>query len=310
MPEKQQRMIDQIDLSAFRAAVVSQNLAVRGMRVFQNGKLVASYQPQPEQRQNQYSGTKSFTATACAFAIQEGLFSLDDYVLDYFAADAPEEPGENLRKMRLYHLITMSMGFENPMLMGDMRPKMVERDWVKYILGAPVVHEPGSVFQYNNAGPYLLGVLIQRKTGISLVDYLMPRLFDPLEIPRPECEEDPLGYTFGAGGLQLNVSEFSKLGLLYLQKGQWKGKQLISDHWVAEATRTHIRSNEGDDEIGTGYGFQFWTMPNGMFRADGKNGQYCVVIPDKNAVIAINSMQYQNEKDILRAAVRTVLPLL
>lgn len=121
--------------------------------------------------------------------------------------------------MKLRHLITMSMGFENPMLMGAMRPKMVEKDWVKFVLNAKVVHEPGTVFQYNNAGPYLLGILVQRKTGMSLVDYLMPRLFEPLGIARPECEKDPLGNTFGAGGLQLNVSEFAKLGLLYLQRG-------------------------------------------------------------------------------------------
>ena len=300
----------QIDLSAFEAAVAAEDLAVRGIRVYQDGELIASYQPEPEQRQNQYSVTKSFTSTACAFAVQEGLFTMDDFVLDHFAADAPEVPGENLKKMKLRHLITMSMGFESPMLMGAMRPKMTEKDWVKFALRAPVIHEPGTVFQYNNAGPYLLGILIQRKNGMSLVDYLMPRLFEPLGIPRPECEKDPLGNTFGAGGLQLNVSELAKLGLLYLQKGRWNGEQLIPVSWVEEATRSHIVSNEGDGEIGTDYGFLFWMMPDGMYRADGKYGQYCVVIPKKNAVVAINSMQLQDEKKVLRAAVRTVLPLL
>ena len=81
------------------------------------------------------------------------------------------------------------------------------------MLKAPVL-TPGSVFQYNNAGPYLLGILIQRKAGCSLEEYLRPRLFEPLGITlRPVVEKDPLGNTFGAGGLQLNVTEFSKLGL-------------------------------------------------------------------------------------------------
>lgn len=302
--------MNQINLSAFESAVAAEDLAVHGMRVFQNGELIASYQPEPEQRQNQYSGTKSFTSTACAFAVQEGLFSMEDYVLDHFAADAPAQPSENLKKMKLHHLITMSMGFESPMLMGAMRPKMVEKDWVKFVLSAPVIHEPGTVFQYNNAGPYLLGILIQRKSGMSLIDYLMPRLFTPLGIPRPECENDPLGNTFGAGGLQLNVSEFAKLGLLYLQKGQWNGQPLIPVQWVEDASRSHIVSDQGDDEIGTGYGYLFWTMPDGMYRADGKYGQYCVIVPQKNAVIAINSMQIEDEKKVLRTAIRTVLPLL
>ena len=299
-----------IDLTSFEARVKAEDLAVRGMRVYQNGELAASYQPGPLERQNQYSGTKSFTSTACAFAIQEGLFTLDDFVLDHFAADAPEHPSENLKKMKLRHLITMSMGFESPMLMGAMRPKMVEKDWVKFVLHANVAHEPGSVFQYNNAGPYLLGILIQRKMGQSLVDYLMPRLFTPLGIERPVCENDPLGNTFGAGGLQLNVEEFAKLGLLYLQKGQWNGNQLIPASWVEEAGSAHIISDQGDDEIGRHYGYLFWMMPDGAFRADGKYGQYCIVLPKKNAVVAINSMQIEDEKKVLRAAVQTVLPLL
>ena len=93
-------------------------------------------------------------------------------------------------------------------------------------------------------------------------------------------------------------------------KGQGYGYQLIAAQWGEEATLSHIVSDVGDDEIGTDYGFLFWMMPDGMFRADGKYGQYCVVVPRKNAVIAINSMQIENEKKVLRAAVRTVLPLL
>ena len=302
--------MNQLDISAFETAVAQENLAVRGLRVYRDGALIASYQPQPEERQNQYSCTKSFTSTACAFAIQEGLFTLDDYVLDHFRQDAPEAVSENLKQMRLRHLITMSMGFESPMLMGAQRPNMTEKDWVQYVLRAPVIHKPGTVFQYNNAGPYLLGILIQRKTGMSLVDYLMPRLFEPLGIPRPQDEKDPLGNTFGAGGLQLNVSELAKLGLLYLQKGQWQGRQLIPASWVEEASRSFIVSDQGDGEIGTDYGYLFWIMPEGMFRADGKYGQYCIVVPKKNAVIAINSMQIEDEKKVLRAAVKTLLPLL
>ena len=145
---------------------------------------------------------------------------------------------------------------------------------------------------------------------MSLVDYLMPRLFEPLGIPRPQDEKDPLGNTFGAGGLQLNVSELAKLGLLYLQKGQWQGRQLIPASWVEEASRSFIISDQGDGEIGTDYGYLFWIMPDGMFRADGKYGQYCIVVPKKNAVIAINSMQIEDEKKVLRAAVKTLLPLL
>ena len=175
-----------IQMDAFEAA--TQELAVRGMVIYQNGEELLHYSRVPEARQNQYSVTKSFTAAAVAFAVKEGLFSLEDSVLDHFTDDAPEKPSEFLKEMKLKHLITMSMGFEEPMLMGIMRPKMTEKDWVKFVLRANTVHKPGTVFQYNNAGPYLLGILIQRKAGCSLVEYLMPRLFEPLGIPMPECE--------------------------------------------------------------------------------------------------------------------------
>lgn len=297
-----------IELRAFKEAV--KDLGFRGMVVYQDGKELLHYQAQPEERQNQYSVTKSFTSTAVAFAVQEGLFALDDYVLDHFREDAPENPSENLKKMKLRHLITMSMGFENPMLMGAMRPKMVEKDWVKFVLRADVVHEPGTRFQYNNAGPYLLGILVQRKAGCSLIEYLSPRLFWPLGIPVPESEKDPLGNTFGAGGLQINVSELAKFGQFYLQKGNWEGRQMLPETWFEEATAPKIEADEGDEEIGHHYAYLFWTMPDGMYRADGKNGQYCVVYPKKNAVVAVNSMETKREKDILRAVVRTILPQL
>jgi beta-lactamase len=300
-----------LDITTFEDSVREQDLAVRGLIVWRDEEVVARYQPEPEQRQNIYSGTKSFTSTACAFAVQEGLFDMDDYVLNHFAEDAPEEPSENLKKMKLRHLITMSMGFASPMLMGDTRPAMVEKDWVKFVLKAPVLYPPGSVFQYNNAGPYLLGILIQRKAGCSLEEYLRPRLFEPLGITlRPVVEKDPLGNTFGAGGLQLNVTEFSKLGLLYLNHGAWNGKQLISSEWVKAASSPFIKATEGDAEIGDTYGYLFWTMPDGMYRADGKYGQYCIVIPSKKAVIAVTSMQIQDEKKVLRTVLRTVLPLI
>ncbi len=300
----------QVDLSAFIETVRRKDLAVRGMRVFRDGQLAASYQPGPERRQNQYSGTKSFTATAVGFAVQEGMFSLDDRVLDHFRADGPEAPSENLQKMTLRHLLTMSMGVEQPLLMGDMRPRMKEKDWVKFVLRAPVVHEPGSLFRYTNAGPYLLGVLIQRLSGMSLAAYLGPRLFEPLGIRTPEYERDPMGYDFGSSGMCMTVSEFAKLGLLYLQKGVYNGVRLLDESWVEAASAPQIETDEGDGELGRHYGYLFWVMPDGMYRADGMYGQYCVIVPKKNAVITINSMQEKNTKQILRAALRTVLPQL
>jgi len=108
----------------------------------------------------------------------------------------------------------------------------------------------------------------------------------------------------------MNVSELAKFGLFYLNRGKWNGQQLLPDAWFDEAVTEKIEADEGDGEIGRHYAYLFWTMPEGMYRADGKNGQYCVVYPKKHAVIAVNSMETKREKDILRAVVRTIVPQL
>lgn len=108
--------------------------------------------------------------------------------------------------------------------MGKQRPRMEEQNWVKASLAIPFVYEPGTHFVYNNVGPYLAGILVQRRAGCDLLSYLTPRLLKPLGIRKTIWEVDPEGNTFGAGGLFLTVSELHKLGMFYLQNGCWNGK--------------------------------------------------------------------------------------
>ena len=139
-------------------------------------------------------------------------------------------------------------------------------------------YEPGTHFVYNNVGPYLAGVLVQRRAGCDLVSYLMPRLFRPLGIRRPMWESDPMGHTFGAGGLFLTLSELHRFGLFCLQKGYWEGKQLLPASWIEESSR-----RQSDNP----YGYLFWIGDHDSYRIDGKYGQWSMVFEDKNAVITI-----------------------
>jgi len=169
--------------------------------------------------------------------------------------------------------------------MGEKRPFLAEQNWVKYALNQPFPYQPGTKFVYNNTGPYLAGILVQRRAGCDLVDYMYPRLFKPLGIQRPTWETDPLGNTFGAGGLFLCVQELARFMQLYLQNGQWNGRQILTEEWVRESTA--YRVDNGRDEFG--YGYLIWLGPDGSYRCDGKYGQYGIVIPGKRAVIAINA---------------------
>lgn len=262
--------------------------------VLQNGEKIGEYHSEPEKVRNQYSVSKSFTSTAVGFAVQEGLLSLEDRVVDHFPEDIPESPSENLKSLKLKDLLMMAAGQFNGQLMSDNkfgtipRQELIEDNWVKYCLNQSFPLKPGERFVYSNVGAYLAGVMVQKKAGVDLVDFLMPRLFNPLEIKRPKWEKCPKGYTFGAGGLEISTSELSRVGQLYLQKGIWKGRELLSREWIVEATSKQIDTdNRGD--WGQGYGYQFWMGEHDSYRADGKYGQYCIVINNKEAVITINA---------------------
>ena len=254
-------------------------------------------------RRNVYSASKSFTSAAVGIAQREGLLSIDEKLTDAFAEDLPEEVSENLAAATVRDLLTMQLGQAEASLMGGQRPFIEEDDWVKLSLSIPFVDRPGTRFVYNNVGPYLAGVLVQRRAGCDLVSYLMPRLFEPLGIKRPMWEACPLGYTFGAGGLFLNLPELHKLGLLYLQKGEWNGKQLIPQAWVEESS---CKQAENGRE---GYGYLFWRGEKNTYRADGKYCQWSIVVQDKNAVISVMA-ECRDSEALNRAVFDEIYPQL
>ena len=254
--------------------------------VYQHGKLLARHDWVPEARQNQYSLSKSFTGTAAGFALAEGLFEMDTRISELLPDYMPENPCEELKELSVRHLLTMTAGQQKPLLMGDSRKTLKETDWTSYVLSVPFSDHPGRVFMYSNTGPYLISRIIEEKTGGSLTDYLMPRLFEPLDIPRPEWEEDPEGHIFGAGGMILSSSEVMRFGQLYLQQGVWNGKQILPEGWVRKVERTAIPTNRGDGE----YSLLFWKSRNDTYSAVGKFGQYCTICPEKDAVIVINAL--------------------
>src|SRR3954463_7671168 len=131
---------------------------------------------------------------------------------------------------------------------------------------------------------------VQKRTGQPVLDYLKPRLFDPLGIEHPTWETSPQGVSLGGYGLSIRTEDIARFGQLYLQKGKWEGKQLVPEAWVEAATarQTSNGSNPKSD-WDQGYGYQFWRSRNGAYRGDGAFGQYCVVLPDQDAVIAITS---------------------
>jgi CubicO group peptidase (beta-lactamase class C family) len=231
-----------------------------------------------------YSLSKSFTSTAVGLAIAEGKLSVDDEVLKFFPEEAPEKPGNNLKAMRVSDLLRMSTGQQT-------EPRRTpDQPWTKTFLAHSVPFKPGTHFLYNTSATYMLSAIVQKATGKTLLDYLRPRLFEPLGIEHPTWEMSPQGISTGGYGLSIRTKDIASFGQLYLQKGKWLGKQLVPESWIEAATarQTSNGSNPKSD-WDQGYGYQFWRSRNGAYRGDGAFGQYCIVLPEQDAVIAITA---------------------
>ncbi len=253
-----------------------------------------------------FSLSKSFTSTAIGFAVSEGLLSVEDKVVTYFTKECPQ-PAGYLAKLRIKDLLTMSTG-QDP----ESTRQMLYRedgDWVKAFFEAEVTKEPGSQFLYNSGATYLLSVMIQRVTGCKLVDYLEPRLFEPLGIEHPNWNECPKGYNTGGFGIWLHTEDLAKLGQLYLNKGKWDGRQILPQDWVEEATGYQINNigNDQDPDWREGYGYQFWRCRHHAYRGDGAYGQYCVILPEQDMVCVITAGMCDKQKP-LDALWNNILP--
>lgn len=239
------------------------------------------------------SVSKTFTSIAVGFAIDEGLFGLDDKVVDIFPDKLPAEVSGNLAAMTVRSLLTMSCGHDpDPSGFAIWKEATAtDFDWVERFLQVPVVHEPLTHFCYNSVGTYMLSAIVQKFSGRKVVDYLQEKLFGPLSIDYPQWNLSPQGICCGGWGLYLKTEDLAKTGLCLLQGGRWNGEQVIPEWWVREMTSRQIDNSHTGSTIDwvQGYCFQMWRCTHNAFRADGANGQYILVIPGKDAVVAITA---------------------
>jgi CubicO group peptidase (beta-lactamase class C family) len=283
--------VDARGIGMFLDAVeTAPDIEPHSLMILRHGHVVASgwWAPYSSDRLHLlYSLSKSFTATAAGFAVAEGLVRLDDTVISYFPEFEAEITDPRSRAMLVRHVASMASGhvaetFERAVALDP-------DEIVRGFLLLPPDREPGTVFAYNQPATYSLAAIVQKATGQTLTEYLRPRLFDPLGIGEVVWLQRPAGRDIGFSGLHATTDAVAKLGLLYLQGGVWEGKQLLPIAWVAEATRSHV-SNAGEPspDWQQGYGFQFWMSRHG-YRGDGAYGQFCVVLPEHDAVIAMTA---------------------
>lgn len=228
-----------------------------------------------------HSMCKSITGMAVGMLIEEGQLSLDENIYKIFEQRMNPLAKIFRPEVTVEHLLTMTSGVsfnESGIISGN--------DWLESYLNAPVIGTPGTKFQYNSLNSYVLSAIISERTGMTMEEYLRPRLFEPMGITRYLWETCPKGITKGGWGLFLCAEDMAKLGQLYLNKGRWNGQQLVSEEWVETSTQKHVES--GDDTFG--YGYQIWTEERqGSFEFNGMLGQNVVVYPDMDMVIVTNA---------------------
>ena len=256
-----------------------------------------------------WSASKTFTATAIGFAVQDGLLSVDDKVLKFFPDEAPAEQSKWLKALSVKDLLTMSSGIRKDYLCPIEAHRI--KSPVDSILAEPFIFEPGSVFRYNSSNTYLLSAIITKVTGKKLEEYLDEKLFTPLGIRNHSWEVSDEGYNMGGWGLHVTTRSFAKMGQFFLQKGSWDGKQLLPEAWIADAMAAQIdNSNAGSHpDASAGYGYQMWCCHTpGAARLDGAWGQFSIILPDKDAVVTVNAHMGGNSYRLIDSIYEHVYP--
>ncbi len=294
-------------LHGFRLRNIEQNLGVYGIHLHREGHEPVEHRFRADDLVHLYSGSKTVTALAIGIARAEGLLDLDDAVISFFPG---YRHAEGVETMTVRDLLRMASGntftWWGP-------GQLAEPDLLGAFLVSELVAEPGARFEYSNGCSYVLSRIIHAVSGQDLRDYLMSRLFEPLRISNPQWMRCPQGFSQGAIGLHLRTAQFARIGQLLLQGGRWDGDQLVPSEYI---TRMHTDLIDNttfspDPEGQAGYGYHVWRCTvDDAWRADGKYGQFSVVLPRRRAVVTITSHNEGVANDILRAVWEEVLPLL
>ncbi len=265
--------------------------AIHSFMLMRDDKIIAENYWEPfkkEYKHELFSCSKSFVSAAFGIAAAEKLISIDDKLTDFFPDKLSDKVSARMREVTMRHLLTMSSGHEAcPLAYGTTAQK---QDWVKAFLESELAYKPGTKFVYNSAATYMISAVLRKVTGMNILDYLNDRIFRHIGINADKWDCCPSGINIGGWGLWLTTEDMLRFGYLLLKNGNWDGKQLIPADYLQEATSFQIdNSSNQNPDWKLGYGYQFWRTSHNSFRADGACGQYILVIPDRNMVMAMTS---------------------
>ncbi len=280
------------------ATCIADGQEIQTLQVWDREKMLVRIAPEPyscTDKRELFSLSKTFCSTAVGVACDEGLLSVEDRLVDLFPDDLPEVVSENLAKMRVRHVLSMNSGHAkdtiSPVFNGDSVPRAY--------LAQPVEYEPGTHFTYDTGSTCMLAAIVRKVTGESVFDYLNRKILVPLGIRGSVWNITRDGTNEGGCGFQASSDDIAKLGRLYLNRGMWEGKRLLSEKWIDDATSFHSdNSKNGTPDWQSGYGYQIWVNAREGFRGDGAYGQLMFVLPKTGVILAVQARVPSMQKEV------------
>lgn len=304
--------MDESILDRFRLTVAEKRLGIYGIKVQKKDGGFVTHLWRSDDRVNLYSASKTFTSLAVGMCVDDGSLKLSDQALDFFP-EYRETASAGSAEITVRDLLHMASG-KLEFWFGGLDALKSENDWAELFFRVPMTRKPGSFFFYSNACTYLLGRIVEKISGKNVRDFLLPRLFEPFGIENPQWHTDPRGHTLAATQLYLTLDEFSRLGLLLLNHGEYGGKRLVGEAYLQKLSEDTVASGWAgcrEPECLSGYGYQNWRCSApGVFRADGKYGQFCIVLPKQEAAVTITAHEETAPYDLVRAVLGDIAPRL
>ena len=294
-----------------RAVAAGEYTKVDSILIARNGKLILEAYFNGFDRETKHdtrSVFKSFTSALVGIALDKGLIDdIDRPISDFFPDYWPSVRNDVDKKSRitLAHLLTMTPGFdvEENWGIGPYREDEMNRsdDWYRFTLDLPMAWEPGTRYSYNTPTSVLLGGVIAHAAGEPVPAFAKTHLFEPLGITDYCWTLTPKGRAMTGGNFFIRPRDMLKFGQLFLDRGVWHGRRVVSEPWVRESTRRHLAAARPDparDEPSQlGYGYHWWTFrardPQfDQYFASGNGGQKIFVFPGFDLVVVFTSSHY------------------
>ncbi len=268
------------------------DIKIHSLTIVRNGYIVldAYFYPYSETDLHDVASvTKSVTTALVGIAIDQGkIKTVAQPVLQLFPNRPVANVDERKRKLTVQHLVSMSSGLDCTAKSGELTLRRMRQtnDWAQFMLDLPMAAEPGQKFVYCSGGMHLLSAIISQTTGRNELEFARQNLFAPLGIRDAIWPSDSHGVSHGWGDLHLRPRDMAKIGLLWLNRGMWEGRPVVSASWVDESTRVHAKTGNDSED----YGYGWWVKSHDnpfIYEALGRGGQRISVVPSKNMVVVM-----------------------